>query len=132
MIRRLALIVLAYLIAAGAAALTLSVIGNLLIAVDERTPPADILFGALLDVEVWRNIAIGAALPGAAAIGFTVWRRSSRLPVHLALGAVVAMTTMAGYVYRTGATPDLEPLLIVTAAGLAAGLVYWALMRGVR
>ncbi len=131
MLRRLALILLAYLIATGAAALTLSIAGQLLMMADGMALPAEHVPGSLLNTDVWRSISIGAAAPSALSIALVEWRRITRPVAHVALGGASGLATMAGYVYRTGATPDFQPLLMILVAGLLGGAVYWALMRTV-
>jgi hypothetical protein len=126
---RIAMIILAYILACIAASLILTV-GTL-------TPEWDDLTAlGLQSVAVWAVVMVGAAVIGGIAMmpallvialteGFA-WRSSL---IYAALGGVLALTLSYGLDFA-GYSGDREnPLMrereVLAAAGIAGGFVYW-------
>jgi hypothetical protein len=120
---RIAMIVLAYILACIAASLILT-IGTL-------TPEWDDLTAlGLQSVAVWAVVMVGAAVLGGIAMmalteGFA-WRSSL---VYAALGGVLALSLSYGLDFAGYSGDPENPLVrereVLAAAGIAGGFVYW-------
>jgi len=137
---RIVWIIVAYLVASTAAGAVIAVaawvaglVGN---PVELASLPYGLLAGGIL-------VAVFAALPCAAIIGYAEREGRRTLPFHLAAGGLTGIGTLLGSVLLLGGIsprglqvhpPDAEGAaalgmvaIAVAMAGLAGGLVYWAL-----